>query len=60
MGCHSNGSRVLFLVVVDIILVRMGVRTFNREELLGREIDEVNVASLWRTFCGYLRWECWF
>ena len=51
---------VLFLVVVDIILVRMGIHTFNREELLGREIDEVNVASLWRTFSGYLRWDCWF
>jgi len=51
---------VLFLVVVDIVLVRMGVRLFNREELLGREIDELNIASLWRTFCGYLRCEQWF
>jgi len=51
---------VLFLAVVDIILVRMGIHTFNREELLGREIDELNIASLWRTFCGHLRWEPWF
>jgi uncharacterized membrane protein SpoIIM required for sporulation/ABC-type transport system involved in multi-copper enzyme maturation permease subunit len=51
---------ILFLLVVDVILVRMGVHTFNREELLGREIDELNVASLWRKFCGYLRWEPWF
>ena len=51
---------VLFLVVVDIVLVRMGIHTFNREELLGREIDELNLASLWRTFCGHLRWERWF
>jgi len=51
---------VLFLVVVDVILVRMGIHIFNREELLGREIDQLNVASLWRKFCGYLRWECWF
>jgi uncharacterized membrane protein SpoIIM required for sporulation/ABC-type transport system involved in multi-copper enzyme maturation permease subunit len=49
----------LFLVVVDVVLVRMGVHTFNREELLGREIDELNVASLWRTFRGHLRWERW-
>ncbi len=51
---------VLFLVVVDVILVRMGIHIFNREELLGREIDQLNVASLWRKFCGYLRWEPWF
>ncbi len=31
------------LVVVDVVLVRMGVRNFNREELLGREIDELNL-----------------
>jgi ABC-type transport system involved in multi-copper enzyme maturation permease subunit len=51
---------VLFLMVVDVILVRMGIHTFNREELLGREIDRLNVASLWRTFCRHLRWERWF
>ncbi len=51
---------VLFLLVVDVVLVRMGIHIFNREELLGREIDELNMASLWRTFRGYLRWERWF
>ena len=51
---------VLFLIVVDVILVRMGIHTFNREELLGREIDELNLASLWRTFRGYFYWERWF
>jgi uncharacterized membrane protein SpoIIM required for sporulation len=50
----------LFLIVVDVILVRMGIRIFNREELLGREIDELNLASLWRTFREYLSWEPWF
>jgi uncharacterized membrane protein SpoIIM required for sporulation len=34
---------VLGLLVVMAILVRMGTRTFNREEILGREIDELNV-----------------
>ncbi len=33
----------LGLIVVMLILVRMGVRTFNREEILGREIDELNL-----------------
>jgi hypothetical protein len=50
---------VLLLVVVDVILVRMGIHIFNREELLGREIDELNVVSLWHTFWGYLRWKPW-
>jgi ABC-type transport system involved in multi-copper enzyme maturation permease subunit len=47
----------LFLLVVDVILVRMGMRIFHREELLGREIDELNLLSLWRTFCEHVRWE---
>ncbi len=50
---------VLFLVVVDVVLIRMGIHTFNREELLGREIDELNVGFLWRTFCKHLRWKRW-
>jgi uncharacterized membrane protein SpoIIM required for sporulation len=37
---------LLGLVVVLLILIRMGVRTFNREELLGRELDELNLGAL--------------
>ncbi len=33
------------MVVIDVVLVRMGVRTFNREELLGREMDELNLMA---------------
>lgn len=51
---------ILFLVVADVVLVRMGLHTFNREELLGREIDELNPASIWRSFRAHLRWEPWF
>jgi uncharacterized membrane protein SpoIIM required for sporulation/ABC-type transport system involved in multi-copper enzyme maturation permease subunit len=51
---------VLFLIVVDVVLVRMGIQLFNREELLGREIDELNLGFLWRTFRGHLRWGRWF
>jgi uncharacterized membrane protein SpoIIM required for sporulation/ABC-type transport system involved in multi-copper enzyme maturation permease subunit len=36
----------LGLVVVLVILVRMGVHTFNREELLGRELDELNLRAI--------------
>jgi uncharacterized membrane protein SpoIIM required for sporulation/ABC-type transport system involved in multi-copper enzyme maturation permease subunit len=34
------------LLLLDIVLVRMGVRSFNREELIGREIDELNLYAL--------------
>ncbi len=38
----------LGLLVVAIILARMGVKTFNREEILGREIDELNLRRTGR------------
>jgi len=38
----------LGLLVVMFILIRMGVRTFNREEILGREIDELNLRRTGR------------
>jgi uncharacterized membrane protein SpoIIM required for sporulation/ABC-type transport system involved in multi-copper enzyme maturation permease subunit len=34
---------MLGLAIITAVLVRMGVRNFNREELLGREIDELNL-----------------
>jgi uncharacterized membrane protein SpoIIM required for sporulation len=39
---------VAVLLVANVILVRMGVHIFNREELLGREIDEINLRFVWR------------
>ncbi len=36
------------LLVVFVILVRMGIKTFNREEILGREIDELNLRRTGR------------
>jgi len=45
---------VLALIVCDLILVRMGIRIFNREELLGREIDSVDLRKNWRLFKRYL------
>lgn len=41
---------VAALVVVDLMLIRTGMRIFNREELLSREFDEVSLPSQWRTF----------
>ncbi len=41
------------LLVVNVILVRMGTRIFNREEILSRELDELNLKNIWRDFKGY-------
>lgn len=41
------------LVVVDIILIRTGVHIFNREELLGREVDYINLRGIWRVFKSF-------
>jgi uncharacterized membrane protein SpoIIM required for sporulation/ABC-type transport system involved in multi-copper enzyme maturation permease subunit len=42
------------LLIAMLILIRMGVMTFNREEILGREIDELNLRRtgrlLWHFF----------
>jgi uncharacterized membrane protein SpoIIM required for sporulation/ABC-type transport system involved in multi-copper enzyme maturation permease subunit len=58
------------LLVILFILVRMGVKLFNREELLGRDLDELNLRAGWRTFsrafvgegrgiAGWYRAEVW-
>ena len=40
-------------MVVNLILVRMGICIFNREELLAREMDNLNLKQSWRLFKGY-------
>ncbi len=45
---------LMALVVVDLILVRMGTRIFNREDLLGREVDSLNLRHSWRLFKRFL------
>ncbi|MBI1878638.1 MAG: stage II sporulation protein M [Chloroflexi bacterium] len=41
------------LLVVNLILVRMGIRIFNREEILSKEMDELNLKTIWWSFKGY-------
>lgn len=41
---------VLGLVLIALVLGRMGLKLFNREELLGREIDMLNLRWAGRTF----------
>ncbi|HSM55329.1 MAG TPA: stage II sporulation protein M [Candidatus Sulfomarinibacteraceae bacterium] len=38
------------LSVSAIVLMRMGVAVFNREELLGRDIDQIRIGWMWRVF----------
>lgn len=40
----------LGLVVVNILLIRLGIHVFNREQLLGRDLDELNLRGALRTF----------
>ncbi|HML22156.1 MAG TPA: stage II sporulation protein M [Aggregatilinea sp.] len=46
----------LGLLVVVVLLVRMGARIFNREELLGRSLDQINIRHgfqvLWSQIKG--------
>jgi uncharacterized membrane protein SpoIIM required for sporulation/ABC-type transport system involved in multi-copper enzyme maturation permease subunit len=41
---------ILGLLVTTLILVRMGVHLFNREELLGRDIDHIRLGWMGRLF----------
>jgi len=41
---------LLALAIILFILLRMGVKLFNREELLGRDLDEINLKAAWRVF----------
>ncbi|MBP7999408.1 MAG: stage II sporulation protein M [Chloroflexi bacterium] len=41
---------LLALVIVLVVLVRMGVKMFNREELLGRELDQLQLGAMGRRF----------
>ena len=50
---HALWWFVAGLLVVNLILVRMGVRIFNREEILSKELDELSFKKIWRDFIGY-------
>jgi uncharacterized membrane protein SpoIIM required for sporulation/ABC-type transport system involved in multi-copper enzyme maturation permease subunit len=38
------------VMIISLLLIRVGIAHFQREYLLGREIDEINLRWLWRTF----------
>ena len=41
---------VFGLAVLAVVLVRTGVSHFNREEMLGREFDTMNIRGTWNSF----------
>jgi uncharacterized membrane protein SpoIIM required for sporulation/ABC-type transport system involved in multi-copper enzyme maturation permease subunit len=50
---HALWWFVAGLFVVTLILIRMGIRTFNREDILSKETDELNLKNSWLDFKGY-------
>ncbi len=57
-----GNNQVLWLAVAAVtivagLLVRLGLAHFQREYLLGREIDVLNLRWIWRTFWGYFMGE---
>jgi uncharacterized membrane protein SpoIIM required for sporulation/ABC-type Na+ efflux pump permease subunit len=42
------------LTVIALALVRSGMASFNREEILSREHEELSLGRLWRTFRSFL------
>ncbi|MBI5878612.1 MAG: stage II sporulation protein M [Chloroflexi bacterium] len=56
----NNRSELLWhvmagLLVANLIVGRMGLRLFNREEILAREMDELHVRGLLGTFWRFLK-----
>lgn len=47
---------ILALTITAMVLIRMGIKTFNRESLMGQEIDQIHIkviaGQLWRQFSG--------
>jgi uncharacterized membrane protein SpoIIM required for sporulation/ABC-type transport system involved in multi-copper enzyme maturation permease subunit len=47
---HVLWWAVLAQIVLVVLLVRMGITHLNREELLGHEIDTLNLHWMWKVF----------
>lgn len=41
---------IIGVMIIASLLIRLGLAHFQREYLLGREIDTINIPWLWRTF----------
>ena len=47
---HLLWTAVFGVVIMTILLIRVGIAHFQREYLLGREVDSMNLKWIWRTF----------
>ncbi|MDT8304493.1 MAG: stage II sporulation protein M [Anaerolineae bacterium] len=45
---------ILGLAITALVLMRTGIHVFNREELLGRDIDQIRIGWMWRLFWNRL------
>jgi uncharacterized membrane protein SpoIIM required for sporulation/ABC-type transport system involved in multi-copper enzyme maturation permease subunit len=54
-GIGSLWAIIIGMVVVVILLLRVGNAIFNREELLGRTIDQLNLRSMLRKIVRFTR-----
>lgn len=41
---------ILALAITALVLIRMGVKIFSREELMGQEIDHIRLGWMWKQF----------
>ena len=41
---------IVGVMIISLLLIRVGIAHFQREYLLGREIDTINLRWMWRTF----------
>ncbi len=54
-GIGSLWAIIVGMIVVTVLLLRVGNAVFNREELLGRTIDELNLKSMFRNIGRWVR-----
>jgi uncharacterized membrane protein SpoIIM required for sporulation len=43
---------ILALFITALVLIRMGVKIFRRDELMGQEIDQIRLGWMWGQFWG--------
>ena len=56
---HLLWLAILAVLILATLLIRVGIAHFQREYLLGREIDSFNLKWMWKTFSGGFFGEKW-
>lgn len=54
-GIGSLWAIIIGMVVVTVLLLRVGNAVFNREELLGRTIDQLNLKGMFRNIWRWVK-----